>query len=122
MTRSPQEIFQHHAQALGAGDLDDIVADYTDDAVFITLCRRPARKDGIRAALPQMNASRRSSWAPGNWARRPSSRSDSRVWQRTMLPGRGRSAASSATRSAGLCRANRARRSSGPVRTRARPG
>ena len=36
MTRTPQEVFQHHAQALGAGDLDEIVADYTDDAVFIT--------------------------------------------------------------------------------------
>ena len=32
MTRTPQEVFQHHAQALGAGDLDEIVADYSDDA------------------------------------------------------------------------------------------
>src|SRR5215470_4204023 len=37
-----------------------------------------------------------------------------------MLPGRGRSDASSATRSAGVCRANRARRSSGPVMISAR--
>ena len=36
MARTPQEVFQHHVQALGAGDLDEIVADYTDDAVFIT--------------------------------------------------------------------------------------
>jgi ketosteroid isomerase-like protein len=33
MARSPQEIFKHHAEALTAGDLDEIVADYTDDAV-----------------------------------------------------------------------------------------
>ena len=36
MTRTPQEIFQHHVQAPGAGDLDEIVADYTDEAVFLT--------------------------------------------------------------------------------------
>ena len=36
MTRTPEEVFAHHAQALGAGDLDEIVADYADDAVFIT--------------------------------------------------------------------------------------
>jgi hypothetical protein len=34
--RSPQEVFGHHAQALGAEDLDDIVADYSDEAVLIT--------------------------------------------------------------------------------------
>ena len=30
MTRTPEEVFAHHAQALGAGDLDEIVADYAD--------------------------------------------------------------------------------------------
>ena len=25
MTRTPEEVFQHHAQALGAGDLDEIL-------------------------------------------------------------------------------------------------
>jgi hypothetical protein len=33
MARSPQEIFKHHAEALIAGDLDEIVADYTDDGI-----------------------------------------------------------------------------------------
>ena len=28
MARTPEEVFSHHAQALGAGDLDEIVADY----------------------------------------------------------------------------------------------
>ena len=32
MTRTPEEVFQHHAEALVAGDLDGIVADYADDA------------------------------------------------------------------------------------------
>jgi hypothetical protein len=34
--RSPQEVFQHHAQVLGAQNLDGIVSDYTEDATFIT--------------------------------------------------------------------------------------
>ena len=32
MARTPQEVFAHHVQALGAGDLDEIVADYAADA------------------------------------------------------------------------------------------
>ena len=36
MARTPEEVFSHHAEALGAGDLDEIVADYADDAVFIS--------------------------------------------------------------------------------------
>jgi ketosteroid isomerase-like protein len=55
MTRTPEEVFAHHAQALGAGDLDGIVADYTDDAVFIT----PA---GVKRA--RMASARRS---PSCW-------------------------------------------------------
>ncbi len=34
MARTPQEIFEHHATALIAGDIDGIVADYADDATF----------------------------------------------------------------------------------------
>jgi uncharacterized protein (TIGR02246 family) len=56
MTRSPEEVFAHHAQALGAGDLDEIVADYTDDAVFITPAGVLRGKDGIRAAFTQLLA------------------------------------------------------------------
>jgi len=56
MTRTPREVFQHHAQALGAGDLDEIVADYTDDAVFITPAGVQRGKDGIRAAFTQLLA------------------------------------------------------------------
>ena len=56
MTRTPQEVFQHHAEALGAGDLDGIVGDYTDDAVFITPSGVKSGKDGIREAFTQLLA------------------------------------------------------------------
>jgi ketosteroid isomerase-like protein len=48
MARTPQEIFQHHAEALMAGDVDEIVADYADDAVFITPRGTLHGKDGVR--------------------------------------------------------------------------
>jgi uncharacterized protein (TIGR02246 family) len=56
MARTPQEVFQHHAQALGAGDLDEIVADYADDAVFITPAGTKHGKDGIREAFTALLA------------------------------------------------------------------
>jgi len=56
MTRTPQEVFQHHVQALGAGDLDEIVTDYADDAVLITPAGVQRGKDGIRAAFTQLLA------------------------------------------------------------------
>lgn len=48
MARTPQEIFEHHAGALMAGDIDNIVADYADDAVFITPRGVAHGKDGVR--------------------------------------------------------------------------
>jgi ketosteroid isomerase-like protein len=56
MPRSPQEVFQHHVEVLGAGDLDGIVEDYTDDAVFITPDGIKRGKDGIREAFTQLLA------------------------------------------------------------------
>ena len=56
MARTPEEIFSHHAQALGAGDLDEIVADYADDAVFITPAGVRRGKDGVRAGFTQLLA------------------------------------------------------------------
>ena len=56
MARTPQEVFQHHGQALGAGDIDEIVADYADDAVFISPAGVQRGKDGIRAAFTQLLA------------------------------------------------------------------
>jgi ketosteroid isomerase-like protein len=56
MTRTPEEVFSHHAQALGAGDLDEIVADYADDAVFITPAGVSRGRDEIRAAFARLLA------------------------------------------------------------------
>ena len=47
-------MFQHHAEALIAGDLDGIVADYSDDAVFITPDGVLYGKDGIRQAFTKL--------------------------------------------------------------------
>jgi ketosteroid isomerase-like protein len=46
--RTPQEVFQHHAEVLIAGDIEGIVSDYTDDAVFITPAGVLRGKDGVR--------------------------------------------------------------------------
>jgi len=43
----------HHAQALGAGNLDEIAADYADGAVVISPAGVKRGKDGIRAAFTQ---------------------------------------------------------------------
>jgi len=54
MARTPQETFQHHAEALIAGKLDDIVADYTDDALFITPGSVLRGKEGVRQGFTQL--------------------------------------------------------------------
>ena len=56
MARTPQEIFQHHATALIAGDIDGIVEDYADDAVFITPQGVQRGKDGVREAFTALLA------------------------------------------------------------------
>lgn len=54
--RSTREVFQHHAEALGAENLDEIVADYSDDAIFITPDGVLRGKDGIRGAFTRLLA------------------------------------------------------------------
>jgi ketosteroid isomerase-like protein len=56
MARTPQEIFEHHASALIAGDVDEIVADYTDDAVFITPSGVLHGKEGVREGFVKLLA------------------------------------------------------------------
>jgi len=53
-SRTPREVFQHHAQALGAEDLEGIVSDYADDAVFITPAGVVRGKQGIREAFSRL--------------------------------------------------------------------
>jgi len=52
--RTPQEVFQHHAEVLIAGDLEGIVADYSDDAVFITPEGVLRGKDGVRQGFTKL--------------------------------------------------------------------
>jgi ketosteroid isomerase-like protein len=54
MTRTPQEVFAHHGQAFGAEDLDELVADFADDAVVITPAGVTRGKDGARQAFRQL--------------------------------------------------------------------
>jgi ketosteroid isomerase-like protein len=54
VSRTPQEIFAHHAEVLIAGDIDGIVEDYADDAVFITPAGVQRGKDGVRAAFTKL--------------------------------------------------------------------
>ncbi|HEX6498890.1 MAG TPA: nuclear transport factor 2 family protein [Micromonosporaceae bacterium] len=56
MTRTPQEVFAHHVQALGAQDLDEIVADYSDDAMFITPSGVRHGRDGVREGFAALLA------------------------------------------------------------------
>jgi SnoaL-like protein len=56
MSRTPQEVFQHHVEALGAEDLDGIVSDYADDAVFITPDGVLRGKDGVRQGFEKLIA------------------------------------------------------------------
>lgn len=55
-TRTPQQIFQHHAQSVGAGDLEGIVSDYSDDAVFISTDGIKRGKTGVREAFARLLA------------------------------------------------------------------
>ena len=50
MARTPQEVFQHHAEALGSEDIEAIVSDYADDAIFITPAGVLRGKDEVRKA------------------------------------------------------------------------
>jgi ketosteroid isomerase-like protein len=58
--RTPEEVFGHHGQALGAEDLDGILADYTDTSILVSPSGVLRGKNAIRGffadllrALPQ---------------------------------------------------------------------
>jgi ketosteroid isomerase-like protein len=52
--RTPQQVFEHHAEALIAGDLEGIVADYSEDAIFITPDGVLHGKDGVRQGFTKL--------------------------------------------------------------------
>jgi hypothetical protein len=76
-TRSPQEVFNHHAQALGAEDLEQIVADYSDDAIYVTPAGVQRGKDGTRQAFTKLLGEvPHATWV----SRPPSTRTTSCCW------------------------------------------
>jgi ketosteroid isomerase-like protein len=54
MARTREEIFAHHGETLMAEDLDGIVSDYSDDAVFITPAGVLHGKDGVREGFVKL--------------------------------------------------------------------
>jgi hypothetical protein len=54
MPRTPQEVFQHHGEALMAEDLEGIVSDYAEDALFITPEGVRRGKDGVREGFVKL--------------------------------------------------------------------
>ena len=52
--RTPEEVFAHHGQVLGAGDIEGIVSDYSDDAIFISPDGVLLGKAGIREAFVKL--------------------------------------------------------------------
>lgn len=63
-TRTPQAVFQHHSEALGAENLEEIVDDYSDDAVFITPSGVGRGKEGVRNGFAQLlNEIPNATWA-----------------------------------------------------------
>lgn len=55
-TRTPEEVFAHHGSTLGAGDLDGILEDYSDDAILIVQSRVHRGKEGAREVFTQLLA------------------------------------------------------------------
>jgi hypothetical protein len=53
-TRTSEEVFAHHGQALGAEDLEDIVADYAEDAILVVQKKVYRGKDGARQVFTQL--------------------------------------------------------------------
>src|SRR6266568_314228 len=56
VSRTPEEVFAHHGQALGAEDLEDIVADYAEDAVLVVQKKVYRGKDGLGRSSPSCSA------------------------------------------------------------------
>jgi hypothetical protein len=52
--RTPEEVFGHHAQALMAEKLDDIIADYSNDAILIVQKKVYRGHDGVRQVFTQL--------------------------------------------------------------------
>ena len=54
--RSPQELFQRHVEALVAGDVDAVVADYAEDALVLTADGEFRGREAIRGVFARLVA------------------------------------------------------------------
>ena len=53
-TRTPEEVFAHHGRSLGAENLEEIVADYAEDAILVAQQKVYRGKDGARQVFTQL--------------------------------------------------------------------
>ena len=61
--RTPEEIFAHHGEALGAEDIEEVVADYADDAIIVMNKQVHRGRDGARQVFTQaLGALPRATW------------------------------------------------------------
>jgi hypothetical protein len=56
MTRTPEEVFTAHGEAFGSQDPQKIVANYAEDAVFVTSAGVQRGKDGVKQAFTTLFA------------------------------------------------------------------
>ena len=52
--RTPQEVFEHHADRLAAADVDGILEDYSENAVLITPLGAVQGEEGLNTAFHQL--------------------------------------------------------------------
>jgi hypothetical protein len=55
-TRSAEDVFAHHGQSLGGEDLDAIISDYAEDAIFIVNNQVFRGHEGARQVFSQLLA------------------------------------------------------------------
>lgn len=53
-TRTPEEVFAHHGEALGKEDVEEIVADYADDAILVVQKQVYRGQNGARQVFTQL--------------------------------------------------------------------
>jgi hypothetical protein len=56
MARTPEEVFAHHSKALGAEDLQEILADYTEQSVLVVNRQVYRGVEGARAVFTRLLA------------------------------------------------------------------
>lgn len=53
-SRTPEEVFAHHGESLGSENLEEIIADYADDALLIVQKEVYRGKEGVRQVFTKL--------------------------------------------------------------------